>query len=439
MSQDVWNADAVVIGGGVIGVCAAYYLARAGRDVLLLDRHGQEGASSSGNAGLAGPRHAIPLAAPGVPRKAIRWMLDPESPFYVQPRPDPGLLRWLWRFYRSANAAHVRRSLPVLYGLSVLSLELFDELIAEHHIACHYSREGHLVVHRTERGLATGLDEARLLAEQGVRSRAVDRPELQRRLPAVAPDVAGAIHFPDCVHMDPGLFLEGMVQAAVGLGVRILQPAGVLGFEVSGRRVAAVHTARGTLSPRTVVLAAGAWSDTLAARLGLRLPIQPAKGYSITVACPAGLPNLGMLLAESKVAVTRMGERLRFAGTLELAGRDVGIRPRRVRAIERAVRTYLPGLKLPEPEPSRPDVPGLKQPAPADGGTREIWRGLRPCTPDGLPCLGRPSALDNLIIATGHAMIGLSVGPATGKLVAQIAQGEEPAVDLALLRPDRFD
>jgi D-amino-acid dehydrogenase len=418
MSHDQKSADVVVIGGGIIGVCAAYYLVRAGREVTLLDRQEPDGPSSPGNAGLAGPRHAIPLAAPGVPRKAIRWMFDPASPFYVKPRLDMDLMRWMWRFYRSANIAHVQRSLPVLHGMSVLSLRLFEELITEHRIDCHYSREGHLALYRSESSLAAGRHEAQLLAQHGVKSRPVDRLELQALLPAVAPDVIGAIHFPDCVHMDPGLFLEGMVRTVTELGVHRPQPASVLGFSVNQRRVTSVATTNGVLSPQTVVLAAGAWSDELAARFGLRLALQPAKGYSITVSCPDDFPNLGMLLAESKVAVTRMGPRLRFAGTLELAGRDVGINVRRVQAIEQAVRTYLPGLVSAEP--------------------KEIWRGLRPCTPDGLPYLGRPAGLDNVIIATGHAMIGLSVGPATGKLVAQIAGGEEPAVDLALLQPDRF-
>jgi D-amino-acid dehydrogenase len=418
MSRNADRTDVVVIGGGIVGVCAAYFLAWAGRDVVLLEKDEVGAGSSYGNAGLAGPSHSIPLAAPGVPAKALRWMLDPESPFYIKPRLDPQLLLWLWRFWRAANPEHTRRALPILRQLGFLSIGLFEELAAKHDLDFQYAQHGRLMVYRTASGLRDGQRTAQLLREAGIPSRTLDPAELSDLLPHVSSVVTGAIHYTADAHMNPARFVEGMADVAQATGVQFRTQTKVLGLERNGRAICAVHTDRGRLRPDTVVLAAGIWSTSLTRDLPLALPLQPAKGYSLTVECPEDFPNLGLILAESMVAVARMGAHLRFAGTLELAGMDLSINHRRVGAIRRAVRTYLPKL---------PETPLI-----------ELWCSHRPCTPDGLPYVGRPANLDNLVIAAGHAMVGHSLGPITGKLVAQIVTGETPAVDLALLRPDRY-
>jgi D-amino-acid dehydrogenase len=408
----------IVVGGGVVGVCAAYYLVRRGLPVALVEKGDIAAGSSYGNAGLIVPSHSVPLAAPGVLRQGLRWMLDPESPFYIRPRPSRELGRWLFRFARACTESHVRRALPVIRDLSRMSLDLYRELAALPGLEFGFRQDGALAVYRTAAGLEHGRHEAALLEAAGIGAQVLDGAGARALEPALRRDLAGAVHFPGDAHVTPDRFVRGLAREAEGLGARLLTGTEVLGFTRRGGRIAAVETTRGDLAAEQVVLAAGSWSAGLARGLGLDLPIQPAKGYSVTCDRPASGPRMPLLLGEARVAVTPMGDALRFAGTLELAGLDLAIDRRRVAAIRRAVPQYLAG----------------------DAGStvREIWRGLRPCSPDGLPYIGRPARCDNLIVATGHAMIGVSLGPVTGALVAQLAAGEPPMLDLSLLGPGRF-
>jgi D-amino-acid dehydrogenase len=408
----------VVIGGGVVGVCAAYYLARAGALVTVVEQGDVAAGSSYGNAGLVVPSHSIPLAAPGVWWKGLKWMGDPESPFYIKPRLDPALLAWLWRFRRACTEAHVRRAMPLLRDLGYASRALFRQLAGLDGLDFGYREEGVLGVYLTDRGYAEAIHEVERLGEVGLSAKLLDGPAARALEPALAPGVVGAVLFPDDAHLVPDRFVRGLARIAASSGVRFRTDTEVVGFQIAGHRITAVETTRGDLEPDDVVLAAGAWSTRLGATAGLALPIQPAKGYSVTYERPPGGPRIPLLLGEARFAVTPMGDALRFAGTLELAGFDFSIDRRRVAAMTRGAARYLPG---------------------ATGLTlRELWRGLRPCTPDGLPIVGRPAHPTNLILATGHAMIGVSLGPITGKLVAALATGAPPEIDLALLRPERF-
>lgn len=412
------RTDILVIGGGVIGVCSAYYLARRGRRVTVLERGEIASGCSYGNAGLIVPSHSVPLAAPGALRKGLRWMLDPESPFYIRPRASADLLAWLWRFGRAARRVRARRAIPVLAALGRESVVLYRELAATEGLSFGYREQGLLVVYRTERGLEEGIAEARLLEEAGIAAKILDGPATRALEPGLRPEVAGGVFYPGDAHLIPDLFVRGLARVAEGLGVRLAPATEVLGLRTRGRALSAVETTRGEFAAEEVVLAAGSWSPEIARALSLRLPIQPAKGYSVTCAAPTPRPEVPLLLGEARVAVTPMGGRLRFAGTLELAGLDLAVNRRRLEAIMRAAARYLVHAD---------DLPRL-----------ELWRGLRPCTPDGLPIIGRPPGLDNLILATGHATIGVSLGPVTGRLVSRLAMHEEPGTDLALLAPGRF-
>ena len=413
------DVDVLVIGGGVVGVACAWYLAQQGRAVTLVDKDDVCAGSSYGNAGLLVPSHARPLAAPGVLSRGLKWLLDPESPFYIKPRLDRDLAAWLWKFRGACTEENVRRGVPVIRDLSLASLALYRDLAEIKAFEFGFHRLGALKVFRTADGLAEGRREAHELEAAGIVAKVLDHEAARQIEPALSGNVVGAVYFPDDAHLRPDLFVRGLAQLARERGgVTIAPSTEVLGFERSGRRITGVETTRGTVSANEIVLAAGAWSGALGRSLGLALPIQPAKGYSVTYEAPRGGPHVPLLLGEAHFAVTPMDETLRFAGTLELAGLDLSISHRRVDAIKRGWRDYL-------------SIPGNLT-------LREVWRGLRPCTPDGLPLLGRPRSLDNLVVATGHAMIGVSLGPVTGKLVAQLVAGEKPLVDVTVLDPDRF-
>jgi D-amino-acid dehydrogenase len=408
----------VVIGGGVIGVSSAYYLAREGAEVTLVDKGEVCAGSSYGNAGLIVPSHVIPLAAPGVWWQGVKWMLSPESPFYIKPRLDLELARWLWRFRAACSPARMRRAMPLLRRLGVESLGLYRDLAEKGGFDFGFRQSGSMTVFFSAEGLAHGREEARLLAEAGAAVEILDGPAAQAAEPALRPGVVGALHNREDALLVPDRFVKGLAQLAASLGVRIATGFEVLGFRTAGDRITGVETTRGRIDADTVVLAAGAWSPGIGRALGLRVPIQPAKGYSLTYRRPARGPSIPLLPAEGRFSVTPMGEFLRFGGTLELAGLDLSVNQRRVDALRRSALRCIEG---------------------ADELTLlEIWRGLRPCTPDGLPLLGRSRRFENLVLAAGHAMIGMSLGPVTGQLVAQLVARATLAPDLRLLDPNRF-
>jgi D-amino-acid dehydrogenase len=412
------NKDILIIGGGVIGVCAAYYLAGQGRSVTLMEKDDICAGSSYGNVGWIAVGHAIPLAVPGVLTQGLKWLMDAGSPFYIKPRPNLELLRWLWQFQAACTKQHVLKSIPVLLSLGRQSMALFEELATAEKLDFGYNHQGMLHLYATPTGFQKGLKEALLLREFGVETVELDHNSLREMEPNLLDAVAYGIYYPEYAHITPDRFVKAMARTAQSRGVSILTETELLNFEIAGSRITAVNTTQGTFQPQEVVLAAGAWSAVLARQLGLRLPVQPAKGYSITVKRPPTCPRLPLSLDEHKIAVTPMGDTLRFSSTLELAGFDPAINQRRVEATRQGIRLYLPGLDNPE--------------------IIEIWRGYRPVSPDGLPIIGRSRSFENLIIATGHGMLGMTQGPITGKLVSQLVAGKEPAVDLAPLRVERF-
>ncbi|RME84899.1 MAG: FAD-dependent oxidoreductase [Caldilineae bacterium] len=410
--------DVLIIGGGVIGVCAAYYLAEAGRSVTLLERGELCSGSSYGNAGLVAVDHAIPTAAPGALSQGLRWMLDPGSPFYIKPRLEPDLVRWLWRFRAACREAPMRRAIPLLLELGRSSLALYQTLHRQHKLDDGFRHEGRLILFRSEQGMAHGREELALLGEYGVQGELLGTEEVKARMPLVQDDIVGGIYFRGYAHLEPAAFVRELGRVLEMKGVGIRRGVEVLDFETAGPRIERVVTTRGVLHPREVVLAAGVWSAPLARRLGLYLPIQAAKGYSITARRPDAMPELPLSLGEAKVAVTPMAGYLRFSSTLELNGFDMSINARRVEATRRALRTYLAGME------------GLEE--------LELWRGLRPMTPDSLPIIGRSEMYTNLVVATGHGMLGVTQGPITGKLVADLVSDATPALDPTPFRIERF-
>lgn len=420
------KTDVLIIGGGAVGVCAAYYLREAGYEVTLVDRGEIGSGASHGNMGLVVPSHSVPLAAPGVVSKGLKWMFKPDSPFYIRPRLDPSLIRWLWAFRKASSEGRMRRAIPLIRDLSLQSLSLFDELNGLDGVDFDYHQRGVVALYRTREGLEEGEEERRLLSSYGLEIDELSSDGLAEVLPGLELDALGGLHFRQDAHLKPDKFVRSLADHMEGLGVTGQPGTEVTGFRRENGRIAVTHTTRGDIAAGEVVLTAGSWSAALGKLAGVPLPIQPAKGYSVTLRRPSGWPEMPFMLSESRVAVTPMGDTLRIGGTLELAGMDHSINHRRVAAITSAVSRYLPSFDI---------------------GSHEIletWCGLRPCTPDGLPFLGRAPDARNLVVAAGHAMIGVSLGPVTGKLVRQIVAGERTDIDLdldidlKLLAVDRF-
>ncbi len=408
----------LIIGGGVIGVSTAYFLAEKGASVTLIEKGDVAAGSSYGNAGLVCPCHSVPLPAPGALTQGVKWLFNPESPFYVKPRLDADLLAWLWRFQSFANRKAYDRAVPLLRDLMRASLDLYQTIIERENLACYFEKSGGLVLYRTAAGLEHGQKETAVLQNHGLQMKLLSGDEVRQMEPLACPEIVGGIHYQEDAHLTPHLFVQGLAQAARARGANLLTQTELLEFTLDGGRITAVTTTRGTFRPEQLILAAGVWSSPLARQLGLKLPMQPAKGYSVTIKRPSPSPQTHLHLGEAKVIATPMGPYLRFAGTLELAGYDLSINRRRVRAILRAADDYLTGMEEKE--------------------IVEIWRGLRPCSPDGLPYIGRSTRVNNLIIAAGHAMLGISMGPITGQLAAELAAGERPSLDLAAFDVERF-
>ena len=415
------SGHVVVIGAGVIGLCSALYCAQRGWRVTLLEQQPEaRDGCSFGNTGLVVPSHFVPLAAPGVLGQGLKWLRDPGSPFYLKPRASWNLIDWGLRFWRAANAGHVRRAAPLLRDLSLASRACYEELSAADN-DFQLAGKGVLVLCKTPRALDEEAEVANHAAALGLRAEVLDPAAAAALDPGIRIDVAGAVHFPQDCNLVPERLIAGLQSRLAAHDVHFSWNTEVHGWRVDGDRIAAVTLSAGEeMAADAFVLAAGAWSSGLARGLGLRIPLQAGKGYSVTLAHPRQSPRMCALLAEARVAVSPMGGALRFGGTMEFVGLDDSVSPIRVRSIVDAVPRYYPDF------------------LPADFANIRPWRGLRPCSPDGLPYIGRTARFPNLSIATGHAMLGITLGPITGRLIAQVLSGERPELDLTLLSPDRY-
>ncbi len=402
----------VIVGGGVIGLSAAAECARRGNRVTVIEKERARRGASFGNAGMVVPSHFIPLAAPGMVALGLKWMWNPESPFYIQPRLDWDLIAWAWRFWRASTRERVERVAPLLRDLHLASRAAYEQLGDE----CGLVRNGLLMLCKTQRTLDEEAHTAAKANALGVPAEVLDAKQTAALDPHATMDIAGSIYFPRDCHLQPERYVAAMERR---IGAAMVD-AEVIGWRRDGSRLAAVRTTSGEIAGDEFILAGGAWSAGLVSELGLRLPMQAGKGYSLTLPHPVELPTICSILTEARVAVTPMGPALRIGGTMEIAGFNERIAPRRVAGIVKALPDYYPRFRA-------EDFDGIQP-----------WCGLRPCSPDGLPYLGRTRAAENLIVATGHAMMGVSLAPVTGELVAQLADGEPPRFDLALLSPDRY-
>ncbi len=414
-------AHIAIIGGGIIGLCSAHYCRRAGHTVTVIDRNpARRDGCSFGNAGMVVPSHFVPLAAPGMVALGLKWMWNPRSPFYIKPRIDADLAAWAMRFWKASTPDHVARCAPVIRDLSLASRACFEELAAETGNEFGLVQRGLVMLCKSQQALdheATTATEARRL---GIPAEILDAQATAKLDPDVTMDVAGSVYFPKDCHLSPGLLMDAMQRRLGVAGVRFEWDTSIEGWNVEKGRLRSAKTSRGAIEADEFVLAGGSWSPGIARDLRLNLPMQAGKGYSLTVANPRELPRLCSIFTEARVAVTPMGSTLRFGGTMEIAGLDESINPVRVQGIVDSVAKYFPRF------------------GPKDFEGIQPWRGLRPCSPDGMPYLGRCAHHPNLVVATAHAMMGLSLGPITGRIVADLLSGRPSPIDIGLLSPERY-
>jgi D-amino-acid dehydrogenase len=413
------SRQVVIVGGGVIGLCTAYYALRAGLGVTVLERERTGGDNcSQGNAGMVVPSHFVPLAAPGMIAKGLRWMLDPESPFYVRPRLSLDLMRWGWIFYRKSTAAHVAASRELLRDLNLESRRLFAELAEDEDFG--WVSKGLLMLCDTTKGLDEEASAAADACEIGVAAEVLDSAEAQALDPGIKMQIKGAVHYKQDCHLNPAKFMLRMRERVIAMGGVIEHEFPVDTLVKSGRRVTSVKSGDRVIEGEQFVIAGGSWTGQLLRQVGLRLPLQAGKGYSLTLGRPPELPELCSIFAEAKVAVTPMGPTLRFAGTMEVGGNDLSINGARVHGIIKSVPRYFPEFEESDFDKVKP------------------WAGLRPVSPDGVPYLGAVDGWENLHASTGHAMMGLSLGPVTGRLMTDLLTGSTPFRPVESLSVGRF-
>ena len=413
------KSDVLIIGGGPVGLSCAYYLLKSGRSVTLLDAKEIGKGSGSGNAGHIVPSHIIPLAAPGVVTSALKWMLDPaHSPFSMKVSLDPNYLIWLLRFTLACSQTNVLRGIAPFKELGQLSAKNFAEIIAEENFDCHYRQAGFLNLYKDSKTFDEGRHEAEFAQKHNIPVGVYDKAKVHEVEPAAREDVIGGVHFTGDAHVNPGLFLKLLGERIRAMGADVHEHMLVTRFESAGGKVRVVKTGSGGFEAGQVILAAGAWSPIVGRDLRIKILIQPARGYSLTASAIQNMPRRALILGDRRVAVSPFGDLLRVTGRLEVGEYGTTPNPKWIARLENFAREY---LRIDEAL----DV-------------KETWAGLRPVTPDGLPIIGRSPKHDNLFLATGHAMLGLSLAPGTGLVVSQLLNGQEPAVSLMPMRLDRF-
>ncbi len=412
------RSEILILGAGVIGLSCAYFLARDGHEVTLLDQGAPGCGSSHGNCGTITPSHAPPLAKPGMVRQALRWMLSSDAPFYVRPRIDPELWRWLGSFAQRCNWDDFERGLHDKARILKASRQLMAQLIAQEQIECEFEARGHLTVFRDPAALAGFEWWPKALREVDIEVNALDGNQLRAREPALRPEVIGGYDTPGDAQLRPDLYVAGLARVLTAKKVRILGNTRAIGFRRDGERIAAVQTEQGEFAGKHVILALGAWSPLLGRQLGLRLPIQPGKGYSVTTSAPALPPRVPIVCRERSVAITPWRDSYRVGSTMEFSGYDDSLNRRRIEAMVASASAYLI-------EPM--------------GSTRtEEWFGWRPMSVDDLPIIGAAPGLKDFWIATGHGMLGMSMSASTGELIADLVHGRKPQIDPAPYAASRF-
>ncbi len=409
----------IVIGGGIVGLCSAYYLHKEGHQVTVIDKSDITSGASFVNAGYLTPSHIIPMASPGMITKGLKMMFNSSSPFYMKPRFDAEFLKWAWYFKKSSTKAKVEKAIPVIKDINILSRELFENIKASGDLGdFQLERKGLLMMYQTEAMYHHEMEVAKKASMLGLEVNELNKSQLTAIEPNIKIEAEGAIHYECDGHTTPTEIMPKLLDYLKSVGVIIKTKETVVDISISSDKVNEIITSKGSYKADEIVLAAGSWSGELSKKLKISLPLQAGKGYRINVSRSTGI-SMPAVLLEASMAVTPMQGFTRFAGTMEFSGINDYIRKERVAAIAAGAKKFYPDLDITSEEQSTAKT------------------GMRPVTPDGMPYIGRSTNISNLIFATGHAMMGWSLGPATGKLVAEIIDAKKTTMDIAAFNPDR--
>ncbi len=412
---------AVVIGGGIIGLSSAYYLNQSGWDVTVLDKGDFLNNCSYGNAGYVCPSHFIPLATPGIVKQGLKWMLNTKSPFYVQPRLNGALIDWGWKFMRSATPEKVEAAAIPLKDIAVLSQLEYEKWTRLPGFDFAYQHKGLLEIFQTQKSAEHAQHTVHKAKELGLDTELLSYDELKKLEPNVQINGIGAIFFKCDAHLYPNKLMKGLIALLQEKGVKLLTGEAVINFEKQDGRITKVITGKQAHEADAVVMAAGSWSREIAGLLNIKLPLVPGRGYSVTLEDAPYKVNYPAVLVEGRVAITPMdGNKIRFGGTMEITSINTPPRMNRVQGILDAVKRFYPEFDIPMPAMDK------------------VWYGYRPCSADGLPYIGRTNKWKNVVLATGHAMLGLSLGAGTGKLVAEIINEQPASMDITPFTVERF-
>jgi D-amino-acid dehydrogenase len=410
----------IIIGGGIIGLSSAYYLRRSGWEVTVIDKNDFSDNCSYGNAGYVCPSHFIPLAAPGIVKQGLKWMWNSESPFYVQPRFNRALIDWGWKFMRSASKKNAEAAAIPLRDISLLSQNEYEQWSKEFDFS--YEHKGLLEIFQTEKKAEHAKHTVEEAKHLGLDAELLSYDELQKMEPHTRINGLGAIFFKCDTHLYPEKLMKGLMRSLQQSGVLLVPHEEAMRFEKKDNRITKVFTRNKVFETDHIVIATGAWSREVAAMIDTKLPLIPGRGYSITLEDSPYRVNYPAVLMEGRVAITPMdGNKIRFGGTMEITSTDKLPRMNRIKGLLNSVKRFYPEFDIPMPGPGK------------------VWYGYRPCSADGLPYIGRLKKWNNAVIATGHSMLGLSLGPGTGKLVSEIINGMPLSMAITPFSVERFE
>jgi len=413
----------VVIGGGVIGLSSAYFLQEAGHSVTVIDQTDISNNCSYGNAGYVCPSHFVPLATPGIVKQGLKWMLNPESPFYVKPRLSWSLMQWGLKFMQMATPENVEKAAMPLKDFALVSQHWYEEWAKLPQFKFAYEHKGLLEIFQTDKVADHSHHLVKKAHELGLTdTRLLNQEELFALEPQHKMNAIGAVYFACDAHLYPNKLMKQLIEDLKSKGVQFCLEETVKSFEKENGKIKSVITDKNKYTPDAVVLATGSWSREMVQQLGITMPLMPGRGYSITLENSPYQTNYPSVLVEGRVALTPMdGNKMRFGGTMEITTTQAPLQINRVVGVLKAVKKFFPEFDIPTPS------------------WEQVWYGYRPCSADGLPYLGRSRKIQNLVVATGHSMIGLSLGAGTGKLVAEIIDEKPTSIDISFYNPERFD